>query len=411
MLRTQQSYQALAKPFEYTYCPERGSTYWDWTLAPILNADGSVDLLALTLVDVTARIIAEEEVARDRIKAALDLQMFSCLFRMGPVLTSIRSAVDGRYIDVNDAWLAGTGYEYNDVIGKTCDEIELAMDQHTHGLTHQMLKTGIGIRNEPIQFKTKTGEKRAGLCSAAIISCNDEPCILTMTQDITADRAMQEDMQRLERLNLIGQMAAGLGHEIRNPMTSVRGFLQLLSSKYLESKYQFDLMISELDRANAIITDFLELSKTQPELLMTANINEAVAHVFPMLRARAFSCDKEITLSLSRVPDTLLSEREMRQVLLNLTNNALDATPQNSTVFIRTKVSNNEILIEVEDKGPGIDPKVMPMLGTPFLTTKDHGTGLGLAITYNIVKLHAGRVEAKSSSSGTTFTVHLPIRS
>jgi len=329
---------------------------------------------------------------------------------MGPVLISIRSAVDGRYIDVNEAWLAGTGYEYSDVLGKTCDDIELAMDQHTYELTHRMLQTGTGIRNEPIQFRTKTGEKRVGLCSAEIVSCNEEPCLLTITQDITAEQELQEDMRRLERLNLIGQMAAGLGHEIRNPMTSVRGFLQLLGSKHPESKYQFDIMISELDRANAIITDFLELAKTRPEKLTMANANDAIAHVYPMLRAQAFACNKDVTLSLSQIPSTLLSERELQQVILNLTNNALDASPENSTVHINTKASGNEIIIEIIDHGPGIETEVIPMLGTPFFTTKDQGTGLGLAISYNIVKLHEGRVEVTSNSNSTTFAVHLPVR-
>ena len=91
VLRTLQPYQAFARPFEYQHSPERGLTHWDWTLSPILNASGEVDLLVLTLVEATARIKAEEVLAQDRKKAALDLQMFSSLFRMGPVLTSIRS--------------------------------------------------------------------------------------------------------------------------------------------------------------------------------------------------------------------------------------------------------------------------------------------------------------------------------
>lgn len=518
-IRTRQPYQAFARPFKHAHDPGRGTTYWDWTLTPVLGADDEVELLVLTLLDVTARILAEQQAERthehlisvlesmangffsldnnccatyvnnaalkmtgcsltseflgkslwellpstartdlklriqtaiherthtcfevertyspgvwlevqihpspvgasvfisdisSRKKAEIDLrysaELFSTMFKLGPVMNSIRSAMDGRYIDVNQAWVDGTGYGLDDVVGKTCDDIPLPLSGKCK-LTEGMLQTGEGIRNEPIKYRTKDGRTRDGLTSAEVMMVFNEPCLLTVTQDVTEKNAMQDELAKLERLKLIGQMAAGVGHEIRNPLTAIRGFLQLLERKYPESQRQFDIMISEVDRANAIITDFLELAKTRPEKLARHNLNDVVTNSLPTLRSHALASGKDIVLDLQNIPDALLSEGEIRNVLLSLTNNAIEAAYPCTSITIRTAEVDQRVLLKVENQGNNIDPDHLPILGTPFFTTKSHGTGLGLAISYNTAKLHNGHISIRSSNNTTIFTLSIP---
>jgi len=117
-----------------------------------------------------------------------------------------------------------------------------------------------------VSVRRKSGELREGLLSAELVSINNEPCILMVGNDISELKKFEREISRLDRLNLVGEIAASIGHEVRNPMTTVRGFLQLLGSKDDCSKYKqyFDLMIEELDRANLIITQFLSLAKNSP---------------------------------------------------------------------------------------------------------------------------------------------------
>lgn len=233
------------------------------------------------------------------------------------------------------------------------------------------------------------------------------PLALTMAIDISEIKQLKEEMLRLDRLNLVGEMAAGIGHEIRNPMTTVRGFLQLLGAKEECARYKdfFALMIKELDSANAIITEYLSLAKNKAIELKEQNLNHIVQALFPLIRADAVQNDKYVELVLGDIPDLLLDEKEIRQLILNLARNGLEAMASGGTLTIRTYLEGNKVVIEVQDKGQGIAPDTLKKLGTPFFTTKDYGTGLGLAVCFSIAKRHKAKIEVKTSSGGSIFIV------
>lgn len=238
------------------------------------------------------------------------------------------------------------------------------------------------------------------------------PLALTMSIDISELKQLKEEMLRLDRLNLIGEMAAGIGHEIRNPMTTVRGFLQLLGAKKECAGYKefFDLMIDELDRANAIITEYLSLAKNKTIELKEKNLNSIVESLFPIIQADAMLSDKSIVLDLGDIPDILLDEKEIRQLILNLARNGLEAMSPGGTLTIRTYQQGDKVAIEVQDKGQGIPPEALKKLGTPFYTTKDNGTGLGLAVCYSIATRHKANIEVQTDSGGTIFVVQFQVR-
>lgn len=226
-------------------------------------------------------------------------------------------------------------------------------------------------------------------------------------RDITDVRRKREELAHLERLNLIGQLAAGISHEIRNPLTTVRGFLQFLETKpkYTHEKEYMELMISEIDRANLIITDFLSLSKENLDNIKPRNINEIINKVYPLLQADAYNSNKQVFLSLGILPEIMLNENEIKQLILNLVRNGLEATPEQGSVFISTYQRENKVILAIKDQGPGIPPEIQGRIGTPFFTTKETGTGLGLAISIGIARRHKAEFEFESNANGTTFYI------
>lgn len=230
---------------------------------------------------------------------------------------------------------------------------------------------------------------------------------LAMVIDVTNRKQFEKEMVRLDRLNLIGEMAAGIGHEVRNPMTTIRGFLQLFLQKphFAQSKSQLLLMIEELDRANTIITEFLSLAKSKPTEMKPVNLNKVINALFPLLQADAFRRGHDLTTLLADVPDIVADEKELRQCLLNLVNNGLEAMMTAGVVEVKTYVEQDRVVLAIRDEGSGIPLHLQEKLGTPFFTTKDNGTGLGLPICYSIAERHNTRIEVDTSPEGTTFFV------
>lgn len=229
--------------------------------------------------------------------------------------------------------------------------------------------------------------------------------------DLTERKHMEQEMLRMDRLNLIGQMAAGIAHEIRNPMTTVRGFLQtfMRRKEYANIHSHLDLMVTELDRANSIITEYLALARNKLLDLSQHSLNEIVASLLPLMEADALLQEKWIAAELSAdIPALLLDVQEMRQLILNLVRNGLEAMSPGGQLTIGTIAEGDQVVLFVHDQGAGLPAEVLAKLGTPFVTTKENGTGLGLPICYSIAHRHNAQIEVKTGDSGTTFMVNFP---
>lgn len=217
----------------------------------------------------------------------------------------------------------------------------------------------------------------------------------------------EQEMNRLDRLNLVGEMAAGIAHEIRNPMTVVRGYLQLLQlrEEYAPDRRHFDVMIEELDRANAIITEFLSLAKNAPVELKKQHLNDILAALLPLIQAEAAVKGMGLSLELGDTPALDLDEKQIRQVVLNLVRNGFEAMAGNGVLTIKTCQNGNEIILAIRDQGVGIRPEVLEKIGAPFFSTKEKGTGLGLAVCYRIAECHHAKIKIDTGEKGTTFAV------
>ena len=231
--------------------------------------------------------------------------------------------------------------------------------------------------------------------------------VLVVTRDVTAQKQTENEMLRLDRLNVIGEMAASIGHEIRNPLTTVRGYLQLFGMKkiYAEHQAQFNIMIAELDRANFIITEFLSLSKRKAVELQYGNLNDNITGIVTLLQVDALYTGHHINVELNEIPDIAMDKKEIMQILLNLVRNGLEAMPSGGTVTIKTALVAGQVVLSVQDTGPGIPKEIMDKLGTPFVTTKETGTGLGIPVCFRIAERHNAKIEITTAPHGTTFAV------
>jgi len=162
---------------------------------------------------------------------------------------------------------------------------------------------------------------------------------------------------------------------------------------------------SELDRANPIISEFLSPAKNRVIELKMVNLNMVLESILPLIEADSLVTDKYIKLETSKIPELMLDEKEILQLVLNLVRNGLEAMSPGGTVNIKTYEAENEVVLLVKDNGKGIEPEALKKIGTPFVTTKDTGIGLGLAVCYSIAARHGARIDIETCSEGTTFLV------
>ncbi|AIF51662.1 ATP-binding protein [Pelosinus sp. UFO1] len=226
-------------------------------------------------------------------------------------------------------------------------------------------------------------------------------------RDVTARDNLEQVAAHTDRMNLLGQMAANVAHEVRNPLTTIRGYLQMMVTKDELSNYRnrFTLMMEELDRANMIISEYLLLAKNKQAELKECSLNLIVDKLFPLIQADAAASNVLVKLDLKEISTLYLDENEIRQLLLNLVRNGVEAMPAGGELVICTDLEQDKIVLSVKDQGTGLPAHVLENLGKPFITTKASGTGLGLPICYRIASKHNAVIAVKTNDQGTTFFV------
>ena len=234
--------------------------------------------------------------------------------------------------------------------------------------------------------------------------------VLSVT-DITDREKWRREMDRMDKLRVIGEMAASVAHEIRNPLTVVRGGLQLMALK-AEDKSRYLLMIEELDRANNIIEEFISLAQNRTIVKTFCDINQIVTGLQPLLASRIAdeACRLELELT-DGLPAIFVSEKEIKQLIFHLCRNARDAIADDGRLILSTRQEEDCVALQIKDNGCGIAQENIKKLTEPFYTTKRNGTGLGLVICQSIVKQNDAELHIDSTEGvGTTVTVkfHLP---
>ncbi|MDQ0229511.1 PAS domain S-box protein [Metabacillus malikii] len=237
-----------------------------------------------------------------------------------------------------------------------------------------------------------------------------DAAVQVILRDISDRKKTEELMLRSEKLSIAGQLAAGIAHEIRNPLTAIKGFLQIMQPEYKKHHQYFNIIFSELDRIEVILSELLILAKPQEKKFKETNMVTLLQDVAMLLETQA-NLNSVYIEQIHEASNLLIycDQNQLKQVFINLFKNAIDAMPRGGNVTVHTYKKNEKIVIVVSDEGEGIPSELLERIGEPFLTTKEKGNGLGLMITYKIIEDHNGTIVVNSKlGKGSTFTVELP---
>ncbi|MEK4971876.1 ATP-binding protein [Niallia sp. FSL R7-0648] len=236
---------------------------------------------------------------------------------------------------------------------------------------------------------------------------------ITTLRDITENTLLGEQLRKSSTLNVVGELAAGIAHEIRNPMTALKGFIQLLEDGVAsqENEMYFSVIKTELTRIESIINEFLLLAKPQAVQYVKRDIRQIMNDTIELLYAQAVLQNVQIIKMFTEDMPTIYCEpNQLKQVFINIIKNAIEALEDGGEIAVSIEYKQDYFHIAIRDNGRGMGKEILARIGEPFYTTKEKGTGLGLLVSYQIIEEHQGKVTVESEPGvGTTFHLVLPV--
>ncbi|WP_160719085.1 PAS domain S-box protein [Bacillus sp. USDA818B3_A] len=234
--------------------------------------------------------------------------------------------------------------------------------------------------------------------------------LVSVSRDIEQRMDTQDRLRKSEKLAVVGQMAAAVAHEIRNPLTPIKGFMQLLDAEKEINPVYLRIVFDELQRMEGIISEFLTMAKPHTEKLRLVYVDELVHQVIQLVERDAERAQKSLYVDVEQPNVSIMGDpNSLKQVLLNVIKNALESLSEMGQVHTTVKTDISGVIIKVSDNGCGISSNRLQKLGEPFYSTKEKGTGLGLITCYRIIEAHQGKISIDSEEGkGTTVTIWLP---
>jgi PAS domain S-box-containing protein len=268
-------------------------------------------------------------------------------------------------------------------------------------------------------LESKGGTRLIAVSVSTLVSAGKIAGAIVHMEDITEKRHREAQLRRAESLASLTTLAAGVAHEIKNPLGSISIHIQLIK-KSIQGREKIEIPFlerhlgvvnEEIERLNKIVVDFLFAVRPMDVQLRESDPGKLVAEIADFIRPEAEKAKVNLVLTVvERLPLVALDEKLMKQALLNLVKNALAAMPGGGELKLSADSSDEEVILSVEDTGVGISEEDLPKIFEPYFTTKDNGTGLGLTITFKIVREHGGEITVSSRpGQGSTFAIHLPV--
>ncbi len=402
---------------------KNGELFWESaSISPITDESGVITHFLGIKEDITERKRTEEALRKSEEK-------FVKAFNATPVVVALITLKEARYLEVNEAFLEGSGYGREEVIGRTVAELGFFDAPKEFEQMMQKLVTQGNLRDEEFRFRAKSGEERTAILSAEPIDILDEPCIIYSCLDITERKQMEEKFLRVQRMESIGALAGGMAHDLNNILAPIMMSATMLHEKGISAEIRQQLIagIEEAAQRGAnIVGQVLTFARgvkgrhiVLDTQVLAAQIARIVKETFP----------KTIQFSLS-TPESLWNvtgdSTQLHQVLLNLCVNARDAMPEGGSLNL--SLENIEVddtfasmvhgakpgcyvRFRLADSGVGIPKQIADRIFEPFFTTKEpgKGTGLGLSTAVGIVRSHGGFLKVESEpGKGAVFQVFLP---
>jgi PAS domain S-box-containing protein len=338
----------------------------------------------------------------------------------GNILEGMNSAViavdrDRKIITFNRVAEEIFSFKREEVINKDYSKI-FTRDEC---LIDEVLNSGKSIREIERRLKLRSGEEKYLVFGASTLSDEkgEVQGAVAVIHDITELKKYEEEAKRAERLSTLGNLAAGVAHEIRNPLNAISIAAQRLKNEFVPEKDQQEYqnftqtILKEIKRLDQTINQFLSLAKAQKLNLENTEMSSLFSEVINLMEIEAKEKGITINRELTGQLELKIDREEMKKALVNIILNGIQAMSSGGkmNLFAMMDSSGKEYIIRIKDSGPGIPEENLTRIFQPYFTTKDKGTGLGLAIAYRIINDHKGKIEVESEvGKGTTFTIRLP---
>jgi len=390
--------------------------------SPLKDKHGVVNGGVVAFRDITERQLAEKALLKSE-------ERFSKAFRNNPLAITISTEAEGRYLDVNDAFLDLLGYKRNAVIGCTAADLRFWSEPLGRMEMLRQLEDDKQVAKHPTRFRTAKGEIREAEVWAESIELDGQPCILGITRDITEIRRLETQFRQAQKMEAVGRLAAGLAHDFNNILSIIMGYsdisLGLIAPEDPVNRYVSETKIAA-KRAARLTRQLLAFSRQQVVFPKILDLNEVVrnsTNLFQQLVGEDVEIEFRPTIPLGSIK---ADPGQIEQVLMNLMVNARDAMPAGGKVIIETgeaeldedyasrhagSKAGQHVVLVVSDTGCGMDDNVKSQIFEPFFTTKavGQGTGLGLSTVYGIVKQSEGYILVHSEpGKGTAFKIYFP---
>ncbi len=379
---------------------------FDTIKVPLFHPDGSRRGFVVIGRDVTEskqvkKLLQESE------------QRYKSLFDYNPDIVYMID-LNGVFTNLNPQFQVITGYSTQETIGRNLDSLvpkrykERILEAHSSVVANQ----------RPEKFELKIKDKKA---KSITLECVSVPMVINgeiagiigYSKDVTKLRETEKRLRRTEKLYVVGELSASVAHEIRNPLTSLKGFVQLLKMEDQKHQLYYKIMLDELDRINHIVGELLLLAKPQKVVYKKVDIQSLLSDVVSLLTTEASLHNIQIELTSREEKVEIECEpNQLKQLFINIIKNAIDASSQGDLVKISLERVGENISILVKDNGSGISKERLKRIGEPFYSSKEKGTGLGLTVSFNIVQSHNGKIHFNSDKrKGTEVQIELPIKS
>ena len=317
----------------------------------------------------------------------------------------------GQILFANKAYEEITGYSTEELVGLNRLKVWFAEDEElAQGISRRALN-GEVLSNMDVHLRHRQGDRVPVRLTIVPLIVSGEPNgYYAVVTDLRPIRRAEEMMQKLDKLSTVGELAAGVAHEIRNPLTSLKGFLKLLKTHDPTTKRYVSIMEHEMNRLDLVSGQMLVLAKPQVETKKRMDVSTVVREVIEIMRLQALlasiTIEDAVTIQSAFV---IADANQLKQVLINVTKNALEATGAGGTITIGLERQGPVMVMLVRDTGRGMPADMVKRLGEPFYTTKSSGTGLGLMVCHRIIEQHGGDIRYESQEGvGTTVTIGLP---
>ncbi|HEY9060882.1 MAG TPA: MASE3 domain-containing protein [Pseudobacteroides sp.] len=362
-------------------------------------------------------MVSFSDAKKDQELADLEIQTLTILNSLSNLVLLTDS--NARIILANKALLEFIDMDFKNIEGMHIRDFNTLLSFSIDGIPYSSIKGKIKM-SKPTEASLKTldGNTKHVLFHSSPIKNTKGQTIghIGVSSDITQYKKEQEKILQQEKLAIMGQMGAGIVHETKNHLASIKGYCQLLSiSSNEKSKKYIERIECISGDLNRVIIDFLTIAKPSPPIMDIVSLNEIIESMRYMLESPSFIKGVKIDIDLAEFDgDIIADESGIKQIILNMTKNAIEAMSgvSDARLCIQTSLSRtgDDALLIISDNGHGLSPEQIKTLGTPFYTTKSAGTGLGLSVCYRIIKEHNGRVEVESTKGkGTKFTISFPL--